>query len=252
MVVNTSDLFNRLLEKMQVDVVFDVGSLDGSDALRFRTARPAAEIYAFECNPENLRQMRANPRLRERDIHVVPSAASDRDGVADFFLVAADFTYPRHNDARGMSSLHRRDAARSATVVRVATTRLDTFVREKCSPRARVGVWIDTEGKSFEVVQGTAGVADQVRVLHLKVETTAAIATGQKLYQQVKQQLRQLGFSEVATDKSTDHPQFNAVFVRDSWNPSLLLWLKTYLFRERLYDSVGSALRRRQPGASRH
>jgi FkbM family methyltransferase len=253
MVVNTSDLFNRLLEKMHVDVVCDVGSMDGSDALRFRSARPKAEIYAFECNPEKLRQMRVNPQLRERHIHVVPSAASDRDGEADFFLVAADFTCTRRRDACGMGSLHRRDAAQSATVVRVATTRLDTFVREKCSPRARVGLWIDTEGKSFEVVQGTIGIAKQVRVLHLEVETTPCIATGQKLYRQVKRELRQLGFSEVATDKSIDHPQFNAVFVRDSWNLPLLLWLKSYLFRERLHESVTAALRRLQPGGgSRH
>jgi Methyltransferase FkbM domain len=177
---------------------------------------------------------------------------SDRDGEADFYLVAADFSFTRRNDKRGMSSLYQRDAAESATVVRVPTTRLDTFFQKKCSPRSRLGLWIDTEGKSFEVVQGTTGIARQTKVLHLEVETTPCIATGQKLYHEVKQQLERLGFSEVATDKSTDQPQINAVFVRDSWNLPFIVWMKTYLLRERLYDTVTSAIRRLQPGASRH
>jgi FkbM family methyltransferase len=252
MIVNTTYLFNRLLEKLHVDVVCDVGSMDGSDALRFRGARPQAEIYAFECNPENLRQMSANAQLREGDIRIVPSAVSDHDGEADFYLVAADFSYTRRNDKRGMSSLYQRDGADSATVVRVPTTRLDTFFKKKCSARSRLGLWIDTEGKSFEVVEGTTGIARQTKVLHLEVETTPCIATGQKLYHEVKQQLERLGFSEVATDKSTDQPQFNAVFVRDSWNLPFIVWMKTYLFRERLYDTVTAAIRRLQPGAPRH
>jgi len=252
MVVNTTYLFNRLLEKLGVDVICDVGSMDGSDALRFRGARPAATIYAFECNPENLRQMREDPRLSAGDIRVVPSAVSDQDGEADFFLVPADYSYSLRNDARGMSSLYRRPSAVPPEAVRVATTRLDTFFRDKCTPRTRLGLWIDTEGKSFEVIRGASGIARQVRVLHLEVETTSYVAPGQKLYPQVKAQLEELGFSEVATDKSTSHAQFNAVFVRSGADPLLLLWLKTYLLRDQLGMRLSALLSRpRSQGAER-
>jgi FkbM family methyltransferase len=247
MIINTSWFFGRLLQKMHVDVVCDVGSMDGADALRFRDARPSAQIYAFEVNPENLRLMNKNPLLRERDIQVVGVAASDVDGEADFFIVPADYSYSRRNDARGMSSLYRR-ASNPAGATRVATTRLDTFLRERCSPRVRIGLWIDVEGKAFEVIRGTLGIIKQLRVLHVEVETRAEIAADQKLYEEVKLQLRGLGFSEVATDKSTDHPQFNAVFVRNSWNPAFLLWLKTYLLRERLQSAVATTLQRLRPG----
>jgi hypothetical protein len=106
------------------------------------------------------------------------------------------------------------------------------------------------EGKAFEVIQGALGIIKQLRVLHVEVETTAAIAADQKLYEQVKLQLRRLGFSEVATDKSTDHPQFNAVFVRKSWNPVFLLWLKTYLPRERLQSALATTLKRLRPASA--
>ncbi len=246
MVINTSWFFGRLLQKMHVDVVCDVGSMDGADALRFRDARPSAKIYAFEVNPDNLQLMKNDPRLRTRDIQVVGMAASDVDGQADFFVVPADYSYSRRNDVRGMSSLYRR-ASHSVVPTRVNTTRLDTFLREKCSPRERIGLWIDVEGKAFEVIEGALGIIKQLRVLHVEVETTADIATDQKLYEQVKLQMRRLGFSEAATDKTTDHPQFNAVFVRNSWNPVFLLWLKTYLVRERLQCAIASTLQRWRP-----
>ena len=249
MVINTSWFFARLLQKMHVDVVCDVGSMDGSDALRFRDARPAAQIYAFEVNPENLRVMKDNPLLSERDIQIVGLAASDVDGEADFFVLPADYSYTRRNDVRGMSSLYRRPS-HPGVATRVATTRLDTFLRERCSPRTRIGLWIDVEGKAFEVIQGALGIIKQLRVLHVEVETTAAIAADQKLYEQVKLQLRRLGFSEVATDKSTDHPQFNAVFMRKSWNPVFLLWLKTYLPRERLQSALATTLKRLRPASA--
>jgi hypothetical protein len=142
-----------------------------------------------------------------------------------------------------LSSLYLRRAPRGGAP-RVPTTRLDTFLRERCSPRTRIGLWIDVEGKAFEVIQGARSIVKQLRVLHIEVETTAAVAADQKLYEQVKAQLRRLGFSEVATDKSTDHPQFNAVFVRNSWNPVFLLWLKTYLPRERLQSALATTLKR--------
>jgi FkbM family methyltransferase len=252
MVVNTNYLFNRLLEKLGVDVICDVGSMDGSDALRFRGARPGAQIYAFECNPENVRLMRDDARLRAGDIRIVPSAVSDQDGEADFFLVPADYSYSRRNDARGMSSLYRRPSAMPPETVRVPTTRLDTFFRDKCTPETRLALWIDTEGKSFEVIQGTTGIAQQLRVLHIELESTNYVAPGQKLYPQVKAQLEKLGFSEVATDKSTSYPQFNAIFVRNSHSLPLLLWLKTYLFRDRLNFRLAAALARlRSAGANR-
>jgi FkbM family methyltransferase len=239
MVVNTSWFFCRLLQKMHVDVVCDVGSMDGADALRFRDARPSAQVYAFEANPENLKRMLKDPLLHEHAIQVVGIAAGDVDGEADFFVVPADYSYCRRNDVRGMSSLHQR-ASHPVVATRVATTRLDTFLRERCDPRVRIGLWIDAEGKTFEVIEGALGIVKQLHVLHVEVETSPDIAADQKLYEQVKLQLCRLGFSEVATDRSTDHPQFNAVYVRNGWNPAFLLWLKTYQLRERLQSALAA------------
>lgn len=214
MILNTQRLFVKLLSGMRIDTVCDVGSMDGSDSLRFRDALPESSIYAFEANPENFLRMQADPTLQERGIHLVPQAATNSDGEADFFLVETD--YSRRDSTRGLSSLHHRcdDWARPAGVVRVKTTRLDTFLADKCPLPSRLALWIDTEGKAYEVIEGISGVAKQVHLLLVEVETEPCMASNQKLYPEVKSLLKRLGFAELATDQHPSKVQLNVLFVR--------------------------------------
>jgi len=212
-IVNTSRLFRGLLAALRVEIVCDVGSMDGTDALAFAAAAPASRVFAFEPNPYNLRRMQASPALRERGIQVVPLAASDRNGTADFFIVGAD--YAAGDVRRGMSSLYERSGTwRAEQVVSVSTVRLDTFLGRNGTATSRVALWIDTEGKAFEVIDGFQGAARRVRLLHVEVESSACIGASQRLYPDVKTLLNRLGFVELATDAPADRDQFNAVFVR--------------------------------------
>ena len=214
MILYTQRLFTRLLATSRINVVCDVGSMNGADALNFRDAVPEASIYAFEPNPANLRLMRANRALQERNIQVVPLAATNRDGEAMFYLLDADY-YSQNDCRRGMSSLYKREGDWASTdAVRVKTTRLDTFLADKCAPDARLALWIDTEGKAFDVIEGMAGMAERVLLLHVEVETAACIGTDQKLYSDVKASLERLGFAELATDQSPRCTQFNALYLR--------------------------------------
>jgi FkbM family methyltransferase len=234
MVVNTQRLFVKLLSALQISTVCDVGSMDGADSLTFRSARPQLNIYAFEPNPENLRRMQADQALQERDIHIVPLAATNYDGVAEFFLVEAD--YSRRESRRGLSSLYKRagDWAVPAGVVRVETTRLDTFLADKCIPGSRLALWIDTEGKAFEVIDGLGDVVKQVQCLHVEVETEPCIGSNQKLYPEVKSLLRRFGFVELATDQPPGHLQFNALFVPRDLSPGRRIQVRAWLLRARL------------------
>ncbi|HET9390670.1 MAG TPA: FkbM family methyltransferase [Steroidobacteraceae bacterium] len=250
MIVNTHRLFTRLLARLRIGLVCDVGSMDGADALCFSKAAPHARVLAFEPNPENLRLMQANPALSQRNIQLVPMAATDSDGEAEFFLVAAD--YARDDPRRGMSSLLRRaDEWSPAATVRVRTTRLDRFLAE---PLGGLGIalWIDTEGKAYETIGGATGIAQHVRVLHVEVETVPCVATGQKLYPQVKALLERLGFRQLATDMPATHAQFNAVFTRVDLPADLRFQVGLQLLLARLRYVVGSLLARLSPtGAGR-
>lgn len=246
MIVNTHRLFVRLLPRLQISSVCDIGSMDGADALIFRDAAPTSSVYAFEANPENYRLMEANRALQQHNIQPVPLAVTDYDGTAEFFLVAA-------HCGRGLSSLHQRSSewASPAGVVEVKTTRLDTFLADKSRPDDRLALWIDAEGKAYEVLRGTTGVAKQVHLLHVEVETSACIGVDQKFYSDVKALLQQLGFAEFATDQAHSDIQFNALFLRSDLSAKLWFQTRMWLLCARLRYMIVQAVRKVCPACLR-
>jgi FkbM family methyltransferase len=128
-IVSTRRLFCRLLRTLDIATVCDVGSMDGSDALRFRRALPYATILALEPSPRNFALMIADARLQQAGIRVFPVAASDRRSEAPLFVVEADYAPGRDLARRGMSSLYERaDWTRLTAVVPVPTVRLDELL----------------------------------------------------------------------------------------------------------------------------
>jgi FkbM family methyltransferase len=219
MIVDTRRLFARLLPALGIDTVCDVGSMDGTDALRFRAAVPAAAIHAFEAHPHNALAMRSNPELRRAGIAVVPTAIAERDGHAQLFATTQAHS---HGDAwRGMSSLHRRTVKPELlTPVTVPTVRLDTYLRDRLPAAARLALWIDAEGKAFEVIDGASGVLGRTHVVHVEVETAPCIGAEQKYYRDVVRLLEGAGFRELAADGPRARAQFNALFVRADLPPA--------------------------------
>jgi FkbM family methyltransferase len=214
LIVDTRRLFLRLLRTFEIDTVCDVGSLDGSDALRFRRVLPAAEIIALEPNPRNFELLSANRGLRDHRIRALPLAASDSDSDAPFFVVEADYSARGNPAFRGMSSLHRRsDGSQLAEIVPVRTVRLDSLLVGGGGGGGRIALWIDTEGMAFETISGAAGVLARTQLLHVEVETKPCIGATQRLLPDVEQMLIEAGFVLLATDEPRTSMQLNALFV---------------------------------------
>jgi FkbM family methyltransferase len=250
MIASTRRLFIWLLRPMRIEVVCDVGSMDGADALRFRDKLPSARIYAFEANPENYKRMAVDPALHARSIQALPFAVSDVNGAAEFFLVGADYSRP--NDSRGMSSLYRRtDQFAPVAVAQVETVRLDSFLANERAAQARVALWIDTEGAAYEVIAGMQGALRQVQLLHVEVEAAPLIGAQQKLYLEVKSLLHTMGFRELATDRDCGRLQFNVVYVRQGlpWLTQAWIWLFLLCARARYLGAT--ALQRWCPSCLR-
>jgi FkbM family methyltransferase len=247
MILNTRRLFIELLSRLRIDVICEVGSRDGADALRFSKAVPAANIYALEANPENFRLMQADPELRQRNIKILMLAATDYDGEAEFFLVGDPSTGA--DDWRGMSSLYQRSGHQGPqSLTRVKAARLDTLMENKAPPGARLALWVDSEGSAFEVIDGVTGVAEAVHLVHLECETSPCISAGQKLYPEVRGLLQRLGFIELAIDQPRNARQFNAVFVRTTRSVGIRFALLFLLMRARARYLAIQVLRALCPG----
>jgi|YelNatPaOPRAMG01_1025707.scaffolds.fasta_scaffold13298_5 FkbM family methyltransferase len=212
MILKTRALFLRLLRAMQVDVVCDVGSMNGAEALAFRQALPRAKVLAFEAHPDNLRQMQADPALCQQRIEVVPKAVTNYTGQAEFFVVKADD--PTKPYRGGMSSLYARPDEPDLQSVTVETTRLDAFLADRLKPDSRLALWIDVEGKAYEVLEGASGLVQNLVLIHVETETQPCIAPGQKLHGDVVGLLDRLGFEQLAWDNPLTTPQLNVIFVR--------------------------------------
>jgi FkbM family methyltransferase len=212
-ILDTSHLFLRLLRTLDVDVVCDVGSLNGADALRFRTVRPDAAIFAFEANPVNERRMRASAALARACVEVVALAICERDGDADFFVVdATNAPLAR----QGMSSLYlRAPAEHRGAAVRVACARLDGYLGPRLAADARIALWLDVEGKAFEALSGADSILERVAVIHVELESEPCIGTNQKLAPEVHALLSARGFRLLGADHALSATQFNAVYVSE-------------------------------------
>jgi FkbM family methyltransferase len=249
-ILDTRRLFIKLLSQMRISAICDVGSMNGAEAMAFRAALPDATIFAFEPNPANFRLMLADHAIMTRDILPVPLAASDYNGDAEFYLVDAD--YSQVNDFRGLSSLYPRSNQYSpVAVVPVRTTRLDTFLADKGLSNARLALWIDAEGKAYEVMDGARGISAQVQLIHIEVENAACINANQKLYAQVRALSCQLGFVAIATDQPPDDPQLNVLFIRREALARMRWWIALSLARAWSRRRLLSITRRICPGCLR-
>jgi FkbM family methyltransferase len=253
LIVNTRRLFCRLLRTLEIETVCDVGSMDGHDALRFRRARPAADILALEPNPRNFALMEADEELRRQRIRILPLAASDRERNAPFFVVGAEYVVNRDWARRGMSSLHRRsDSSLLAEVVQVRTVRLDNLLADEGRAGLRVALWIDTEGMAFETIAGAAGVLDRTLMVHVEVETVPCIGVDQRLLPDVEKTLRDSGFVLLATDQARTAVQLNALFVRAESLRAKGREIRWQVARERLYRNARRAVRPLVPSRLRN
>jgi FkbM family methyltransferase len=250
MIVNTRRLFCKLLPTMRIDTVCDVGSMDGTDALRFRAAAPSATVYAFEALPRNVSAMRASRSMSASNIQTVEVAVTNFDGEAEFFAVEAGL-FPGE-DWRGMSSLHRR-AAPQATLAatRVKACRLDSFLKALPKNSARVALWIDAEGKGYEVIEGADGLIANVQLVHVEVETAPCIAPTQKLYADIRTLLHSRGFEELAGDRRRGKPQFNVLFIRPPSSARARYAVISHTVIERLRSATANILYKICPACMR-
>ena len=213
-ILNTRSMFCRLLRVLMVKSVCDVGSMDGADALRFRKVLPNASILAFEANPKNYALMEDDKNLRRRAIEIFPYAVSDSEAVQPFYVVDADYRPKRDRYRRGIGSLYARpNSFQFAQIAHVRTVRLDDFLQRCAQPVGPLALWIDVEGKAFEVIRGAEKILPAVAILHVEVEAAPLIAPSQKLFEDVNSVLLSEGFVLVATDERRDFAQLDALYV---------------------------------------
>jgi FkbM family methyltransferase len=204
-VVKTKYLFLILLRLLKPNLVLDVGSLDGSDALRFRRMLPRAKIVSFEANPHLYQKMIRDPKLQTAGVSIINKVASA--SVADEipFFISRESAGRVWN--KGASSLNRQIAGDDHEEIAVKTTRLDEHIGVSHGSAA---LWIDVEGASYEVLSTIQSKRHLVSLIHIETET-AELWKAQKLKSDVVALAQSMGFTPIA--QSSSGIQQDVVFV---------------------------------------
>jgi FkbM family methyltransferase len=202
-ILDPKRLFLKLLQDVKPEMVCDVGSMDGADALHFRRILPQARIMAFEANPHNALLLQNDPRLAAEKIEVVQLAVWNRQDSLSFFVESfVQGDAGEQTMRRGISSTRpREDQSPGTSRVVVPAEPLDAVIGRMRPPPASLALWIDVEGGAYEVLEGIAGLGRRVQLIHVEVETRP-VWQGQKLKADVVALARQLGFVLLARGRN--------------------------------------------------
>lgn len=209
-ILKTKYLFLNLLRMFRPGLILDVGSMDGSDSIRFRRMAPSSKIVAFEANPYNFAKMQGNSRLAELNIEVRNRMVSSKAEKGKFYITKAALSGKSGDNLGRSSSMKPMDESDVAEEIEVGTTRLDEVIAEATNPADWVAMWIDVEGAGYEVLSSVVGAKQQIALLHIEVELTEVWA-GQKLKNDVVQLANELGLVLLA--RSDNDRQQDLVFI---------------------------------------
>jgi len=143
--------------KIEAATVFDIGSYDGGDSIRFKQRFPGARVIAFEADPDRCRAVSSN--VEPFGIEVVNKAVCDRDGPVTWYQ-SRDDRFIGEVGSQGSIYRHRPEYARHYSFVRQSATPLTTAgirVDSFCRAAGITGIdiaQIDVEGAEYDVITG--------------------------------------------------------------------------------------------------
>lgn len=192
--LGTKCLFNLLLKTLRPELVCDIGSMDGSDARRFRRQLPNAHIVAFEANSQNVRSMQEDKGILKDRIEIQHKAVWNRNGNLTFYVENISADGEIEDGRRGISSTRKRDEnSLGNSEITVESVRLDTFIQNLDVLPESVALWIDVEGAAYEVLEGIEQIREKVKAIHVEVETKE-FWKGQRLKTDVEGLIKSMGF----------------------------------------------------------
>ncbi len=203
------ELFFDLLRGSIPDLFLEVGAHDGQRAVRAKAEMPICRSIALE----------ANPRIYERYSTAFDFAASGvtyRNLAAAGVIGEVEFHAQREQEGAptGDSSLLPRKpnstvAARESECMTIQAVTLDSL----STTAKRVVAWVDVEGATGLVLDGSSKTLPKVKVLKVEVEEEE-FWMGQQLAAKVLARLMLAGLTPIARDLGSP-VQFNLLLVSD-------------------------------------
>jgi FkbM family methyltransferase len=206
----------RLLERVQPDLIVDVGANTGQHAMGLRAMGYRGDILSLEpmAAPFKLLQARA-----KRDPHwtCLPYAAGASHTHALINVAANSVS----SSLLPMTDTHVNAAPESKIVSkdRIEVVRLDSLAPCHIAPGRKLWLKIDVQGTEADVIEGARGLLDQVHVIDVEL-SLSEVYRGQRLMPEMMELIGGMGFElmslqNVLVDRSSGNLlQMDGLFVR--------------------------------------
>lgn len=149
------------------EVIFDVGSYDGGDALHLKRTFPNSRVIAVEADPQRARAVRS--ALTNSDVEVLEYAVADRSGTLDFYPTTID------GERSSQGSIYRfnRKTAKKLPYIQQANQPIKVIGRPLAEIISDLSIGdvsllhMDIQGAEYEALVGL--LHHRPRMIHLEV-----------------------------------------------------------------------------------
>jgi len=231
--------------------IFDIGSCEGEDTIRYCRLFPQSQVYSFEPLPDNQALVLANfKRYQISNARLMPMALSDKSGAAQFHVSSgtppSQFMGEEWNYGNKSSSLlppANKDPmfgwVEFKETINVQCETLDDVCRENRIAHIDF-IHMDVQGAEALVLQGASQMLKNITALWLEV-SERQLYTGQMLRLGIEDIMRDAGFVLVFQSmREVEGDQFYA----NANDPRA----RSYLRRRKLYSLVDRVRKRMKSG----
>ena len=197
--------FLTLVKKTKPDYFLEVGAFEASASIYISTHLSNTQCIAYEANPFNYNYFKKQ-FLRYNNLEYTNLAISNYDGKVSFFIQDKRNKKKFKPVKKNNSLLKRNDDAFQYKEITVYCNKIDTLY----NANNLFCLWIDAEGKGYEVLEGAKNILANTKYILIEVEEKKHWKD-QKLDRDVIKFLNKLGFKILLRDQEYES-QYNILF----------------------------------------